>query len=99
MLAWVSCQSTQSDAPQPSSIATPVPTRKMAKVSGKSYSELMEGYRVYQENCAKCHEHRLPSTATFSDYHAKIHTMAGRAQLTEAQETSLQTYLGEFSDR
>ncbi|MGJ8723238.1 MAG: hypothetical protein ACSHYB_01670 [Roseibacillus sp.] len=80
-------------------IATPVPSPKMAKVSGKSYVELKQGYQIYRQHCAQCHEHQLPSTTTLPEYHAKIASMAHLADLSAKEENSLQTYLDVFTDR
>ena len=80
-------------------VATPTPTAKMARVSGKPFDRLKEGHRIYRVHCVRCHENRLPSTVTLPEYHEKISVMSGRAGLTPEQEKSLQLYLDEFSDR
>lgn len=88
-----SCQSSNQK------IATPAPTEANARVSGKPLVTLKRGHGVYLKHCAQCHEHRLPNTATFPAWHAKIDTMSELAGLSKSEEEDLQTYLGEFSDR
>ena len=88
----VSCQDAHS-------IATPKPTPQMAAVSGKSYAGLKKGHEIYQEKCAQCHAHRLPSTAGLPEWHRKIESMAMKAQLSAEDERMLQLYLDEFTDR
>jgi len=80
-------------------IVTPKPTLKMAKVSGKSYDTLKQGHQIYHQNCAQCHEHRLPDTANVPAWHDKISKMATRAALTKDEKIALQSYLDEFTDR
>jgi hypothetical protein len=92
-VALYSCS--QSEHP----VATPKPTKALARVSGKPYSELKRGYGVYLKHCAECHEHRLPNTVTLPEWHAQIDAMAEVAGLPPEDEESLQIYLGEFSDR
>ncbi|MGJ8697654.1 MAG: hypothetical protein ACSHYF_15155 [Verrucomicrobiaceae bacterium] len=91
-LLVVACQNSQS-------IATPKPTRKMAEVSGKSFTTLKEGQGVYARHCAQCHEHRLPSSASLPQWHDQISTMADLAGISKEEEKSLQIYLDEFTDR
>ena len=81
------------------SLATPRPTPAHARVSGKSYVSLKQGYGVYMKHCAQCHEHRLPNTVTLPAWHAQIESMSHLAGLSAEDEASLQIYLGEFSDR
>ena len=92
VVACIGCQDTQS-------IATPKPTPKMAEVSGKSFASLKQGHEIYQEKCAQCHVHRLPSTAGLPEWHRKVNSMATKAQLSSEDEKLLQLYLDEFSDR
>ena len=92
-LMLVSCQSSIRE------IATPEPTPAHAKASGKPLETLVRGRGVYMRHCAQCHEHRLPNTATFPEWHAKIETMSELAGLPASEQKDLQVYLGEFSDR
>lgn len=80
-------------------IATPVPTPQMAKLNNKSFEELVEGRRVYDTHCIKCHESRLPNTGDLPSWHKKVHSMSEKASLSSYQEESLQSYLEIFSDR
>lgn len=98
-LALISCQTIQEPETGSSSIATPTPTPQMAKVSGKPYLALKRGHLVYQNNCAKCHEHRLPDTVILPKWHAKVSAMSSLAGLSSEDEKALQLYLDEFTDR
>ena len=80
-------------------IVTPAPTPEMAKVSGKPYFQLKEGYGVYMKSCAQCHERRLPSSTTLPDWHDKVSSMSALAGISKEEEKSLQVYLDQFTDR
>lgn len=93
LIALISCQSGVRK------IATPVPTKAHAQVSGKPFPVLKRGHGVYMKHCAQCHEHRLPNTVTLPQWHAQIDTMSVLAGLSKTDQEDLQEYLGEFSDR
>lgn len=80
-------------------IATPKPTSQMAKASGKSLPELKRGHGVYMRYCSQCHEHRVPSSTTLPGWHGKVSAMSALAGVSKEEESALQSYLGEFSDR
>ncbi len=80
-------------------IATPIPTKKMAKVTGKPFLDLKRGHGVYMRQCAQCHEHRLPNTVTVPAWHDKVDSMSALAGLSKKERADLQSYLSEFSDR
>jgi cytochrome c5 len=71
----------------------------MAQASGKPYPKLKRGHGVYMRQCAQCHEHRIPSSATLPEWHDKVSAMSMRAGISKEEERDLQIYLGEFSDR
>lgn len=89
----LSCQSSLRE------IATPEPTGANVAVSGKPFLALNRGYGVYMKHCSQCHEHRLPNTITLPAWHEQIELMSDLAGLSKMDKKTLQTYLGEFSDR
>ena len=67
-------------------IATPVPSSQMVQVSGEPYPKLKKGHGVYMRQCAQCHEHRIPFSATFSEWHDKVSAMSMRAAISKEEE-------------
>lgn len=80
-------------------IATPEPTAQMARLNNKPLEELIEGRRVYETSCVKCHQNRLPNTVDLPEWHKKVHTMSEKASLSSQEEESLQSYLEIFASR
>lgn len=80
-------------ANQSSNVEVPVPTRKMAKASGKPLDTLGKGYSLFQVHCAQCHELKMPKDMRVDEWHSIVPGMAWNAGLKKEDEQAVMEYL------
>jgi hypothetical protein len=71
----------------------PNPDDKMAKVSGKSLSQLQRGHEVYMLNCGQCHQYQLPERVDIMDWEDAMPKMIGHAGLASSDERAVLDYV------
>lgn len=71
----------------------PNPTAEMAKLSGKSLSQLQRGHEVYMLNCGQCHQYQLPEKVDIMDWEDAMPKMISHAGLASADEMAVLAYV------
>lgn len=71
----------------------PNPSAGMAKVSGKSLSQLQRGHEVYMLNCGQCHNYPLPENVDIMDFEDAMPKMIGHAGLASSDENAVLDYV------
>lgn len=71
----------------------PNPDAEMAKVSGKSLSQLQRGHVVYMLKCGECHNYMLPEEVDIMDFEDVMPKMIGHAGLPSSDETAVIDYI------
>lgn len=80
------------------SFVHPEPTQKLAELNEVDYSQVKQGWTIYKNSCAHCHQHQLPKTSSLPDWHVKVKEMSEKATLTPREEKALQAYLELYTD-
>ena len=71
----------------------PNPDAGMAKISGKSLSQLQRGHEVYMLNCGQCHRYQLPEQVDIMDWEDAMPKMIRHAGLTSSDERAVLDYV------
>jgi hypothetical protein len=71
----------------------PNPSAEMAKMSGKSLSQLERGHEVYMLKCGECHVYQLPEKVDIMDWEDVMPKMIGHAGLPSSDEKAVLDYV------
>ena len=74
-------------------LKSPFPTKAMAKKSGFSYNDVVQGHSVYMRKCGECHTHQLPDDIPAKDWHLIVPGMAWNSGIEKSDEDALLKYL------
>lgn len=71
----------------------PLPDQNMANASGHDLANLQRGHRIYLTQCSRCHEAKMPSQISRTDWHIVTPGMAWNAGISEADEAAVLNYI------
>jgi len=71
----------------------PIPDKEMARLSGRSLSQLQRGHAIYMKQCSQCHTPMMPDEVTEGDWHIVVPGMAWNAGIDREDEEAVLQYV------